>query len=435
MPRPRVGSVYLHGDHFDIQITLTDGSRSKPMCQPSDMSETRARDKAKRLTEIATRDGATAAPKSTAKENAVPAGETFAAWAERWCTAREARGLTSVDDDRGRLRKWVAPLWGDKPIATLARADVEALVEDLDARVRAEELSWKTAKNVLGLVTKALADSCKSKVRALRVRESNPAADVEGPDRGVHKSKAYLYPADFVALVSCPKIPAAWRRMYGLAVYLYLRAAELRALEWTDLDLETGLLLVHRTEDEDGNVESTKGMRARRFSVEPALLPLLRRMHAAAGGLGRLVPRMPVEKHLAPMLRRHLLLAGVTRAELHAGDRTRKQMRFHDLRATGLTWMAIRGDDPLKIKQRAGHATFSTTEGYIREAEAVRDGFGEPFPLLPIALVSPDESPERFGANGHAYVMTKKFRDGEAGFEPATTSTQSSCTTGLCDSP
>jgi hypothetical protein len=43
-------------------------------------------------------------------------------------------------------------------------------------------------------------------------------------------------------------------------------------------------------------------------------------------------------------------------------------------RATGITWMAVRGDDPLKIKQRAGHTTFQTIEGYIREAEAVRSG-------------------------------------------------------------
>jgi hypothetical protein len=42
-----------------------------------------------------------------------------------------------------------------------------------------------------------------------------------------------------------------------------------------------------------------------------------------------------------------------------------------------------RGDDPLKIKQRAGHSTFSTTELYIRQAEAVREGFGEVFPPLP----------------------------------------------------
>ena len=78
-----------------------------------------------------------------------------------------------------------------------------------------------------------------------------------------------------------------------------------------------------------------------------------------------------------------LIRGGVTRPELHKGDAHRKPLTWHDLRAIGLTWLAVRGDDPLKIKQRAGHSTFSTTEGYIREAEAVRDGFGDVFPPLP----------------------------------------------------
>ncbi|MGD0527179.1 MAG: hypothetical protein ABSE49_18710 [Polyangiaceae bacterium] len=43
------------------------------------------------------------------------------------------------------------------------------------------------------------------------------------------------------------------------------------------------------------------------------------------------------------------------------------------------------GDDLLKIKQRGGHAAFSTTEGYIRQAEAVRDGFGAVLPPAPDA--------------------------------------------------
>src|SRR5579864_4228653 len=82
-------------------------------------------------------------------------------------------------------------------------------------------------------------------------------------------------------------------------------------------------------------------------------------------------------------LQRWLKKAGVNRPELHESNTTRKALTWHDLRATGITWMAVRGDDPLKIKQRAGHAAFSTTEVYIREAEAVREGFGEVFPPLP----------------------------------------------------
>ncbi|MBK7398397.1 MAG: site-specific integrase [Myxococcales bacterium] len=49
----------------------------------------------------------------------------------------------------------------------------------------------------------------------------------------------------------------------------------------------------------------------------------------------------------------------------------------HDLRATGITWMAVRGDDPLKIRQRAGHQHIATK---MRLAEDVRAGFGEAFP-------------------------------------------------------
>jgi hypothetical protein len=46
----------------------------------------------------------------------------------------------------------------------------------------------------------------------------------------------------------------------------------------------------------------------------------------------------------------------------------------------------VRGDDPLKIAQRAGHTDFATTQGYIRRAEELRAGYGETFPPLPIDL-------------------------------------------------
>jgi integrase len=67
----------------------------------------------------------------------------------------------------------------------------------------------------------------------------------------------------------------------------------------------------------------------------------------------------------------------VKRADLFADNDRQKHITFHDLRATGITWMAVRGDDPLRIKQRAGHSSFSTTEMYIREAENLAAGFGD----------------------------------------------------------
>ena len=105
-----------------------------------------------------------------------------------------------------------------------------------------------------------------------------------------------------------------------------------------------------------------------------------------AEGALRAGEAVPSVRDMARGLRRWLKKAGVRRHELHDPTPTTRPLRFHDLRATGITWMAIRGDDPLKIQQRAGHTSFDTTQEYIRLAEAMRVGFGDVFPSLPPEL-------------------------------------------------
>jgi hypothetical protein len=55
--------------------------------------------------------------------------------------------------------------------------------------------------------------------------------------------------------------------------------------------------------------------------------------------------------------------------------------------ATGITWEVLDGTEHVRIMQRAGHKNFSTTQGYIREAEAVGLNVGTPFPPLPVSLL------------------------------------------------
>jgi Phage integrase family len=79
-------------------------------------------------------------------------------------------------------------------------------------------------------------------------------------------------------------------------------------------------------------------------------------------------------------------------------DLTWKALAWHDLRATGITWMAIRGDDPLHIQHRAGHTSFATTQRYIRQAEAVRPGIGSAAAVARTNLAGPGPRISR-GAN------------------------------------
>jgi hypothetical protein len=54
-------------------------------------------------------------------------------------------------------------------------------------------------------------------------------------------------------------------------------------------------------------------------------------------------------------------------------------MTFHDLRSTGITWAAIRGDDALKIRSRSGLSPYQTMLLYVREAEVMHEDFGDVF--------------------------------------------------------
>ncbi|MDB4931662.1 MAG: hypothetical protein JWM10_4146 [Myxococcaceae bacterium] len=382
MPRKATGTIVWANDHWRARIRLADGTR--PWVDlPRGLSEAQARKKAQELTTRARTLGATRDNKGG---DLAAATESVREWSVRWIVERERRGIRSVRNDQSRLDTHILPVFGNQPIRAVVRADVEGFVERLDRKVQGETLSWKTALNIWTLLCAMFRDASASKSRALRVRDDNPCANVSPPDRGGKKSKVYLFPSEFLRLMECEGVSVQWRRLVAVAIYLYARAGELQALHWEDLDLDHGVVQIHRAFDRDRDVEKeTKGEEARRFNIEPALLPLLREMRAQVKG-SKVFPEFPQENELAEELRRYLKIAGVSRGELYASDRTRKNMTFHDLRATGITWMAVRGDAPIKIQRCAGHKSFATTDGYIREAVVVSDGFGSPFPPLPRSL-------------------------------------------------
>src|SRR5262249_20608609 len=154
------------------------------------------------------------------------------------------------------------------------------------------------------------------------------------------------WPSEFLALVTCRRVPVRWRRLFAIAVCTYLRPGELAALQCDDIDLEHRVLHVHRAVDRvrGGALKATKTGRARRIPIERAILPLLKALVAEANGHGAVFP-MPTVGVLSTKLRRYLQRAGIRRADLFTNEATRRAITFYDLRATGITWMAIRGDD------------------------------------------------------------------------------------------
>jgi len=395
------------------RVTFANGTR---MPVPLDArvpreDETRAAILAREVAELAKAGKYTAGP------------ETIADYVDRHIKDLELRhpGSRLPKDRRSRLHRVLRLLHG-RPMADIKREEIEDLVSALDSEILAGQLWWKTATEIWSATRCLFRAASRSKNRALRVRADDPTEGVEPPERGPKKGKQYLFPSEFLQLMEELEVPLEWRRACALAVYLYLRPGELDALTWPDVDLVHGVVHIHcSTCGTTGRVKEIKTGETRRVPIEPALLPLLEAMHEQAGGEGKVSPLGAINDNLARRLRHFLRVAGVRREELFdLDDRTRKAMTFYDLRATGITWMALRGDNPLAIKQRAGHRRFETTEGYIREAENLRAAnAGQPFPELPRALVGFGQVLAAPSQPFLAKPKTRAYLAERAGFEPA----------------
>jgi hypothetical protein len=155
---------------------------------------------------------------------------TFEPWFTAWCADRESRGYTTIADSVGHYTKHIQPSIGDKSIKDWTTPDMRKLCRDLDAKVQSGAIAWKTAFNIWGTATRMCDDACQSKSEELRVRDDNPSTGVRGPDRGANKLKQFLYPSEVAAFVAAGAVPLLWRRLLAVAVYSYLRDAEIRAL-------------------------------------------------------------------------------------------------------------------------------------------------------------------------------------------------------------
>lgn len=341
--------------------------------------------------------------------------ETVADYANTWLESREGK-IASIRDDRGQIKHHILPVIGPMPLTKVRRTDIENVVAALDKKVTKNEIAAKTAKNIWGVVTKLFDDATNAKEHTgLRRLKSNPCDGVRGPDDdGPDKLLQFLYPSEFLKFMACADVPLSWRRNVAIAVYLCLRDGEQRALRWANVDFEHGLVRIAEVYDRraEETRDGTKANAGRYVPIHPHLMPVLRALKSETKGKGT-VCLLPSERDMARGLRRWLKRAGVTRAELHATTATSKQIRWHDLRATGLTWMAVAGKSAVEIRDVAGHTQTSMTDRYMRAAAILRGGrFGEVFPPLPI----PDNTGQEEGETQANYLKLQRGgRDSKEG--------------------
>jgi integrase len=318
-------------------------------------------------------------------------------WWRVYLEHRESKGLTSV---KVMYEAHILPVLPTHP-REWTKADCERLCKSLDDKIKAGswkaerrvyKFGWKRAWNVWALFTSACKAASASKNQTLRVREDNPCLGVLPPERGSKKQKQWLYPTESAQLLACERVPLRWRLLYAVLTYTYLRPGELRALQRKDVELDTGLINVTKAWSFEGKEQKAtpKTEAGVRFvPIEAELLATIRLLcETAPNADDYLFPTLPPHEDWADTFRKHLRRAGIDREKLFENTETVKNITMYDLRATGITWRTLRGDDTRVIQAAAGHEKYSTTEGYVRVASIFKGRVGDPFPPLPEVLRS-----------------------------------------------
>ena len=206
---------------------------------------------------------------------------------------------------------------------------------------------------------------------SLQLLEHNPATDVIVPRKKQEKKteikfldkqelKQFLNYLDTLD-------QSKYKNLFNIVLYKTLLATGLRigeamALEWSDIDLDNGVIDVNKTLNNRIEINSPKSMASyRQISIDKATILMLKqyknRQHVKAWELGRsekVVFSNFTDKYIDPnnirnQLYKHFKNAGVP------------NVRFHGLRHTHATLMLNAGMSPKDLQHRLGHSNITMT--------------------------------------------------------------------------
>jgi integrase len=298
--------------------------------------------------------------------NATPPEKTFGDLCDYWLENRAPR-KRSRKDDESIIRRHLRPAFGAMRLRDVGVEEVDGYIND---KVDDEELSDKTVSNHVILLGTMLRLAMTFKVPWLAAVPR------------FRKPKVALFSRDYQWLRSDDEVRrflAASRSedehvyvFYATAVYTGLRAGEIAALEWPDVDLERRLITVQRSFD-----GPTKSDRVR---YAPILDPILQVLKAwRLRHPGRLVFTNQAGAMFAPSGRifqevLHRVLEAAQFPKVKRNGKERPYVRFHDLRHTFASHWVTKGGDLFKLQKILGHQSVQMTMRYAHLApDAFKD--------------------------------------------------------------
>lgn len=203
-----------------------------------------------------------------------------------------------------------------------------------------------------------------------KILDRHPLPDGFLPAVGQRRAMSFVYPGEDRALMRSKDVPVQRRILYGVLAREGMRYGEAAGLQWSDIDLEKGVVVLDRTK--------TNEPRSWKLGedVVRALDAYLKR-HAEPAPDGRIfldeIGAPFVGKKLAQTFRNDLKLAGVTRPQLFERSPERIPLRIHDLRSSFTTLALACGRTETWVVDRAGWKSSAMIARYRRQARTAAE--------------------------------------------------------------
>ena len=319
-----------------------------------------------------------------AKSKRITLGEYFPEWLEN----RTFKGRPLKAGTKYRLRKdvenHILAWFGNTRLIDITQAGINQWLASMPSDQQAMKANaYKALKSILRTASQPGLHGEPPLIPAYPCTKSLPK-----PER---KSKTVpATPEEVKAIYDA--MPERYRMSIYLAVFGdRLRIGEVCALQRRDIDPKTRTLHIRRgraTMDNERLTDTPKTDNSIRDErIPPQLLPLLQQFLDEQVRSEKDAWLFPEREDPTKPIHPNSLRSWYSQARDQAG---RPDLRFHDLRHTGLTWLAAEGATIRELMDAAGHADVNTAMRYQHSLDRRKDILAEKLG----ANLLPDETPE-----------------------------------------
>ena len=262
--------------------------------------------------------------------------------------ATAAKTVATIRNECSIYAKWLRPALGSAPISSLRPSHVEQLI----LQVTIQGKSAQTVRHVIALISQIWNVAQVHDV----VSGENPCRRVKKPQQDSRRMR-FLTPDEAVQLLQA--LRARSKDTYDTAVislFAGLRAGEIHALTWADVNFEAGTLYIR----------DPKNKHSRHAYISAEIAEILESRNGERNKSDFIFPATTGGQRLAvsDTFENVVAVLGLNDDIADA----RQKVVFHTLRHTFASWLVQRGTPLYTVAELMGHSSLEMTKRYAHLA-------------------------------------------------------------------